>query len=185
MGRSNFQESDTITRLFLTGYRGTGKTTVARLVADRLGWNWIDSDHQIEQTVGKTIAQIFADQGEPAFRDLEEQVVADLSTHDQIVIALGGGAILREATQQRLVQAGPVVWLQASATVIAERLANDRVTADQRPSLTGQGVLDEIEQVLAEREPIYSGCATLTVDTESKSPEEVAEEILRGLSVNH
>src|SRR4030042_1459888 len=79
--------------LTLIGYRGTGKTTVARLLAERLGWDWIDADDEIERRAGKSIAAIFADDGEPAFRDLEASVVAELSRWRRSIVALGGGAV--------------------------------------------------------------------------------------------
>lgn len=168
--------------LFLIGYRGTGKTTVAKLLAARLGCLAIDSDAVLQRRDGRSIAQMFAEAGEVAFRDLEQAVVADLATGQPRVVSLGGGAILREANRRAL--AGhPVVWLRASPTSLAQRLASDRVSADQRPSLTGQGLLEEIEQVLAERTPIYQQCATMTVDTDDLSPAEVADEILRQLDL--
>jgi shikimate kinase len=81
--------------LALIGYRGTGKTTVARLLAARLGWQWFDADVELERQAGKTIKQIFAEGGEAAFRDWEEKIVAQLTAQSNLVIALGGGAILR------------------------------------------------------------------------------------------
>lgn len=172
------------TRLFLTGYRGTGKSTVARLLAAELGWESVDSDDVIEQQAGKTIAAMFDENGEPAFRDLEQQVIAELADNEQMVIALGGGAILCEATRQRLKQSGPVVWLTASPAILAKRLAADPTTGDRRPNLTiGEGKtssqLAEIEQVLALRTPIYQACADVVVETEKRSPQEIVAEIAR------
>ncbi len=89
-------------RVVLTGYRGTGKTTVGRLVADRLGWPFIDTDPLIEQLAGMPIAQIFQSRGEEYFRDLESQVIADLDKSPQAVISAGGGAILREQNVRHL-----------------------------------------------------------------------------------
>lgn len=166
-------------RLFLTGYRGTGKSTVGRVVAERLGWDAIDSDDEIERRAGKSIAQMFTEDGEPAFRDLEEQVVADLCQQDTTVIALGGGAILRPATRQRIGASGAVVWLTASPEAIAERLATDVSTATRRPNLTATGGVEEVRHVLAEREPLYRQCATLVLETEGRSPEAIADDIVR------
>ncbi len=166
------------TRILLIGYRGAGKTRVARLVAERLGWSWVDADVEIERAAGKSIAQIFADDGEPAFRDLEEQIVARLCQQEQTVVALGGGAVLRQSSRARVMAAGPVVWLTAPPTVLAQRLGADRTTAARRPGLTPAGTLEEIQQVLAERTPIYRECATLEVDTQEKTPAEVAAELV-------
>lgn len=167
--------------IYLIGYRGTGKSTVARQLAEQLEAQAVDSDELIAQRAGCSIAEIFAQQGEPAFRDLEQQVVAELAAGEPQVVALGGGAVLREANRQAIAGA-PVVWLQASPAVLAQRLAADSISASQRPSLTRAGLLGEIEQVLTERTPVYRQCATFEVDTEGRSPAEVAEVIYRQLT---
>ena len=163
--------------IFLVGYRGTGKTTVARLLAQRLGRESIDADKEIERRAGKTIAAIFSDEGEPPFRDLEAAVVADLA-RTSLVISTGGGAVLREASRSVMQAAGPIVWLTASVDTIAVRIAADAATARLRPNLTAVGGKAEIAAVLAERTPIYQACATFVVDTEGKTPAEVADQIL-------
>lgn len=165
--------------LVLIGYRGTGKTTVARLVAERLGWDWIDADVEIERQAGKSIADIFRDDGESAFRDLEAQVVAELTARSSWVLALGGGAILRPENRRQIAAAGPAVWLTATAPTIHQRMTGDPTTAGKRPNLTSRGGLHEIEELLAQREPLYRQCADHTVDTEGKSPEQVADEIVQ------
>jgi shikimate kinase len=164
--------------IFLIGYRGTGKTTVGRLLAGRLGRESIDADDEIERRAGKTIAAIFADDGETVFRDLEAAVMAELCRRTQLVVAPGGGAVLRESTREAMRAAGQVVWLTASVDTIVSRLAEDAVTGDRRPNLTAVGGQAEIEAVLAARTPIYRACATFVVDTEGKSPADVAEEII-------
>jgi shikimate kinase len=165
----------------LVGYRGVGKTTVAQQLALRLGWDWIDADVEVELRAGKSIAAIFADEGEAAFRDLESQVVAELCARSRAVIALGGGAVLREGNRKVIAQCGAVVWLQASVDRIIERLASDPATASQRPNLTAAGGRAEIEQLLAARLPLYRSCATLEVDTDGKSPADIADEIVSAL----
>ena len=163
--------------VFLIGYRGTGKSSVARLLALRLGCEWVDADVEIELRAGKSIAAIFADNGEPAFRDLECQVVAELARRQNTVVALGGGAVLREENR-RGIAAGTVVWLKASAETILARLAVDPATSARRPNLTTQGGKPEILKLLAEREPIYRQCADFEVDTEHKDPAAIADEIV-------
>ena len=165
----------------LIGYRGTGKSVVARQLALRLGWDWIDADVEIELRAGKSIAAIFADDGEPAFRDLEQAVSADLIGRDRAVLALGGGAVLRPANRVALGQAGCVVWLTAAPETIARRLAADAATASRRPNLTTEGGLAEIRQLLDRRRPLYRACCQLEIDTEDKTPAEVATEILAHL----
>jgi shikimate kinase len=169
-------------RLFLIGYRGSGKSTIARLVAERLGWAAVDSDDLIESAAGKSIAAIFAEDGEPAFRDLEEEVVASLCEADRTVVALGGGAVLRETTRERLKNAGPVVWLTASAATLAERIDADTATASRRPSLTGVGAAEEVGRLLAVREPTYRECATVAITVDGRTPEAIADEIVAVLN---
>ena len=164
-------------RLSLIGYRGTGKTTVAQLLAKRLGWSGIDADDRLRRKAGKTIAKVFAEDGESYFRDLEGRLVEEILKEDRAVIAWGGGVILREGNRQRLCQNSYVVWLRAAVDTIAQRLDQDRHTATQRPPLTSLDERTEIQQLLEEREPFYEECADLTVDTDGLSPEEVAGEI--------
>ncbi|MGW8257931.1 MAG: shikimate kinase [Thermoguttaceae bacterium] len=170
--------------LTLIGYRATGKTALARLIAERLGWSWIDADVEIERVAGKTIAQIFAEDGEPAFRDLESRVIADLCVRDRLVLAAGGGAPMREENRRLMRQSGKVVWLTAMPETIHRRMSADLTTAQRRPNLTNQHPLAEIVQLLAKREPIYRETADLTVDTENHTPEELAAEILQRLELS-
>lgn len=170
--------------LSLIGYRATGKTTLARLLSARLGWEWIDSDVEIERRAGKIIARIFAEDGEPAFRELEAQVIADLCRRTRLVLAAGGGAPLREDSRQAMRAAGKVVWLQARPETIYARMTGDATTAQRRPNLTDKGGLEEIVHLLAKREPIYRLAADLEVNTESKTPDQLVDEILARLSLH-
>jgi shikimate kinase len=167
--------------IFLIGYRGTGKTSVARELAGRLDYDWVDADDVVEQEAGKSIAAIFADEGEGAFRDWEARVVASLSRKRRTVVALGGGAVLREENRRAICANRPVVWLTASVDTILERVATDSTTASRRPNLTTAGGRAEVEALLAIRNPLYRQCATLVVDTEGKTSAEVAEEIATNL----
>jgi shikimate kinase len=168
--------------LLLIGYRGTGKTVVGRLVALRLGWDAIDADEELERRAKKSIAQIFAYDGEPAFRDLESQVLADLVKLDRKVISLGGGVVLRAENRTLIKSAGAVIWLAASPETCLARIAADTATAARRPKLTTRDSLDEIRHLLAQREPLYRECASLIVDTEGKTPDAVATEVLAALN---
>lgn len=162
--------------LTLIGYRGTGKTTIARCLAQSWSCPWWDADQQIQQSAGCTIAEIFAERGEEAFRDLEQRAIAELSRQPQGILAVGGGAVLRE-TNRRAMAAGKVVWLTARPATIWERISADPTTASSRPQLTQHAGLAEIESLLAAREPLYREAADYCVDTESRTPEEVAAEI--------
>lgn len=163
--------------VFLIGYRGSGKTTVAQHLAARLGWPWVDADEALETRAGKSIKQVFAEGGEQAFRDLESAIVAELAGRDQQVVSLGGGAVLRPENRTALEGQGFIVWLQALPESLAARIAADASTAERRPNLTAQGGIDEIRELLDQRAPLYAQLADLTIDTDRLSPEAVAERI--------
>jgi shikimate kinase len=121
-------------RIFLIGYRGTGKSTVARLLADKLGLEAIDADHELELRAGKTIRRIFAEDGEKAFRDLESTLLAEFGERDGVVIATGGGVVLRPENRA-ILRTGRVVWLSAPADVLWRRMCDDESTRERRPDL--------------------------------------------------
>jgi len=162
----------------LIGYRGTGKSTVGPQLAARLGWAFLDADPEIERRAGKSIRQIFADSGEPEFRRLEAEFLAEQLGGDRLVLAPGGGAVMNEATRERMLSAGPVVWLTAPTDVIVKRMAGDETSVERRPALTGLPPRDEIEQLLAKRTPLYAQAATITVETSGKSVGQIVDEIL-------
>jgi len=168
--------------LFLIGYRGTGKSTVAALVAQRLGWESIDADALLEQRAGRSIRQIFEADGEELFRTLEAELLAEMCTRQRIVVATGGGVVVRPENRERLKHAGVVVWLTADAATLWQRLQSCSTTWQRRPNLTVGG-LDEIAQQLQLREPWYAECAHGVVDTASLSPEQVVGAIGEKLKV--
>ncbi|MBI1347701.1 shikimate kinase [bacterium] len=162
----------------LIGYRGTGKSSVAPALAERLGWDWVDADVALESRAGRSIREIFATDGEPEFRRLERETLKFLLQRDHLVIAAGGGAILNAETRRDFRHAGPVVWLTAEVATIAARLQADPTTAARRPSLTGQSFTDEIASVLKVREPLYRETATIIMPTEHRTVAEIVREIL-------
>lgn len=165
----------------LIGYRGTGKSTLAAPLASRLGWQWLDADVELERRAGRSIQEIFATSGEPEFRRLERELLAELLQRDRLVLAAGGGAIVNEATRRDLRSAGPVIWLKASIDVIEQRLSADPTTGQRRPNLTTTGGRAEIERLLAIREPLYRECATIVIDSESAASESLVEQALAQL----
>jgi shikimate kinase len=163
----------------LIGYRGTGKSPVARLLAALLGMQFADADEELERRAGRSIREIFASGGEAAFRDLEAIVIGDLLQGDNLVAALGGGAVLRPDNRELIRAANnKTVWLQADALTLDRRIGADAATSQRRPNLTSAGGLPEIERLLAIREPLYRECAEFAVDTEGKTPEQVAAEVV-------
>jgi shikimate kinase len=173
--------TSTSSLIFLIGYRCTGKTTVARLLAEKLVWDWVDADEVLEARYGITIREIFASEGEAGFRDKEEKIFAELCQVRRHVIATGGGVILREANRQRMRSAGKVVWLWANAETIWQRMQVDPSTTERRPPLTVGGMA-EIEEVLKMREPLYRACADFTIATAGRSTQEIAQQIADELS---
>lgn len=165
----------------LIGYRGSGKTTVAEALAARLGWSWIDADEEIERRAGRSIREIFADDGEPGFRRLEREATADLLQRDRLVLAAGGGAVVDEQTHAAVQAAGPVVWLRAAPESLLQRIDADPTTASRRPRLTDRDSRREIEELLAERTPIYARCASITIDTDDLPVREIVDRILHEL----
>ncbi len=165
--------------LVLIGGRGTGKSTVGRLVAGRAGRPFVDSDREIERRGGRSIRAIFEESGEPAFRDREQEALARLAAEvPGAVLATGGGAVLREANREVLRGFGLVAWLTADPAEMGRRLQADRTGLAGRPALTPAGTLDELVAVLAAREPLYAGLADVTIATDGLSPAEVAEALL-------
>ena len=159
-------------RVVLVGPMGAGKTTVATLLAQRWGVAVRDTDHDVEAGAGREISEIFVDDGEAAFRELERAAVATaLAEHDG-VLALGGGAVLDPATREQL--AGhTVVFLRVGLSDAVKRVG----LGVGRPLLLGN-VRARIKALLDERTPVYESFATHTVTTDARSPEEVADEVV-------
>jgi shikimate kinase len=165
--------------LVLIGYRGTGKSTVGQILAERSGRRLVDCDREIEARSGRSIRSIFADSGEPAFRDWEERTLADLTAEAPgAILATGGGAVLRESNRRRLRGFGFVAWLTAVPDELARRLEADGGGLTNRPALTAAGTLDEIARVLAARTPLYQELADVVIPTDGRDPRDVAEAVL-------
>ncbi len=169
-------------RITLIGYRGTGKSTVAAILAARLGLPWLDADAVLEERVGSPIAVLVEHRGEAAFRDAEAEVLRDLVPDFAGVLATGGGVVLRPENRLLLRESGrPIVWLTAPADVIRRRLAADPHTPTRRPALHGADPLAEVDAALATREPLYRATADVAFDTAPELPASVAERILTWL----
>lgn len=164
--------------IILIGFRGTGKSAAGRLVAKRLGWEFIDADDYLEKKTGRDITAIFDEGGEKSFRRIEESVIAELCGLRHKVIAAGGGAVLSKKNVRNMKKSGMVVLLEADADTIYSRLKADEKTRSQRPRLTDRGAYDEIVHLLDYRRGYYDKAADYRIDTSQRSPQEVAEEIV-------
>jgi shikimate kinase len=163
-----------IHNLVLTGFMGSGKSSVGRLAAAHLRFRFVDTDDLIEAGAGMTIPEIFSQEGEAGFRARERQVVADLRSSRQTVISTGGGLITNPANVDSLRDHGMVVCLWASPETLYERTRR----ASHRPLLKSADPLGAIRQLLAEREPFYKRADAL-INTEQRSLREVTQQVLK------
>jgi shikimate kinase len=153
---------------------GVGKSTVGRALGERLGWRYVDSDEEVELATGKTVPEIFAEQGEAAFRYQEALALSQaIALAEPVVIGVAGGAVLDPDNRKLIREAGLVVWLRADPDVLARRVGS----GSGRP-LLGNDPAAALHRLYAERRPIYEGLADVTVDTDIHSPDEVAERVL-------
>ncbi len=165
--------------VYLMGYRGSGKSTVGRLLAAKLKWSAVDSDDVIEHNCGKSIREIFAAEGESGFRDLEQSALQQITSIDRpSIVSLGGGAILREANRLLICTSGNVIWLRATPETLYARIAGDGTTAQRRPNLSRAGGLAEVVDILARREPIYQQMADFIVDTDAMDADTICDRVL-------
>lgn len=164
--------------LVLIGYRATGKTAVGRRLSTSLRKVFVDTDGVIEELQGTQIEEIVRFHGWDYFRAIEEKIVSEVSNHDNLVIAAGGGVVLEPENVKALRRNGFIVWLRADAHVLYQRMAKDLRTVTGRPSLTGKGALEEIKEVLAQREGLYQDASEAQVDTSALHVEGVVEAVL-------
>lgn len=170
-----------MSHLVLVGLMATGKTTVGRVLADELDRPLIDSDEQIEARTGRTVREIWQTDGEPAFRRLESEVLADaLAAPDPAVIAAAGGVVLAEENRDRLRSPGVhVVWLRAR---IATQLARVRSAQDEHRPLLDDDPEGMLERMATDREPLYEAVADRVVDVDDRTPADIATEILEAVA---
>lgn len=164
--------------IFLVGLMGAGKTTIGRILARKLGKRFIDSDHEIEARTGATIPWIFEIEGEASFRRREAEVIRDLTAQDGIVLATGGGAVLNPESRNYLKQRGHVIYLRANVASIMLRTSHDK----NRPLLQTADPRRKLEELTAQREPLYREIADLVIDTGRPNVQSMVQTILAQLS---
>ncbi len=162
--------------LVLIGYRGTGKSAVAAILSQKLGMAAVSLDEEIVREAGMPIPEIVEKHGWPWFRDLESEIVERFASRDQAILDTGGGVVLRPRNTENLRRGGVLFWLEASVEVIVERIQE----SEERPSLTeGRSFLEEVEEVLSERLPLYRAAADREIDTDPLTAAGVADQIIR------
>jgi shikimate kinase len=166
--------------LVLVGLMGAGKTTVGRRCADRLGRRFVDTDEIVEAERGTSVAEIFATEGEEAFRALErDAVAAATASADPLVIACGGGAVMDAASRELLRASGTVVWLRADPATLSARVDRQPGT---RPLLVGAPAAATLAELAAARADAYAAAAHAVVETDGRTQDEVADAVLEAVS---
>ena len=161
--------------IILVGPMGVGKTTIGSHLARKLKYDFVDSDTEIEKRTGASISLIFDIEGEEGFRKREAQMISELTERRHIVLSTGGGSVLDETSRQNIRSRGFVVYLKASVDILYERLKKSR----NRPLMETEDKLKIIEDLLAEREPLYLAVADITIATDGRSAQDVAREIYK------
>jgi shikimate kinase len=161
--------------IILTGMMGAGKSTIAKILAEKLNIKSIDIDSLIEQNEGEKISEIFSNKGEEYFRKIEKETIENIFTSkvENLVISLGGGAFENNETREILLKKANVIYLQTSPEIIFERIKSNT----ERPLLCGNMSIEKISEILEKREKNYQ-TATYKITTDNKTPDQIAEEII-------
>jgi len=166
--------------IVLIGMRGSGKTTVGKILAQKLGREFIEMDELITRKAGFGIPEIVEKQGWEKFREIEEEVTGEAAGRDNIINASGGGVVTRENNIIKLKKSGVLVWLQADIDTLVNRIGED---AERPPLVEGRSQREDMEITLKERKPLYQQAADLTINTGNKTPEEVADLVINLLTI--
>ncbi len=163
--------------IYLIGFMGAGKTSVGRILAEKLRLEYCDLDELIEAECGKTISSIFSDHGEAFFRELESKTLRSVSQNGGQIVATGGGVVLRQSNWKIMKEEGITIYLKASPDVLWNRIKNDT----SRPLLQVEKPFEKVRELLSLRMPLYEK-ADIVIETENKSPENIADNIIGQLS---
>ncbi len=164
------------TNIVLAGFMGTGKTTIGKLLAQKLKRDFVDTDSIIEERMQMKISEIFAEKGEEFFRNIESQIIAEVSTRANLIIAIGGGAVLRKDNLDNLSKKGIIVCLKASLDEILRRIGDKK----DRPLIEKENKKEALARLMKQREPIYKALP-IQIQTDGKSPVEIVEAIIKNI----
>jgi shikimate kinase len=168
--------------VFLIGFRCTGKSSVGRLLAAKLGWAFVDTDTLLVSESRMSIKEIVGGYGWQTFRKMEQDVVEQVCLLDRRVVATGGGVVLSEANVNLMKKSGRLVWLKALPETIKARMMLDPASEAFRPTLSSKDRLAEIEETLIERDPVYRQAMDFSVDTDGRQIDEICDTILEQLN---
>ena len=171
-------------KIFLIGYRCTGKTTVGKLLAKKINFNFKDTDLLIEKEAKLNIAQIIKNYGWEKFRLIEQKTLFNLKNFEQSIISTGGGIVTNPDNIKFIKNNGFCIWLDADLKTIIKRLRDDKKTMTLRPSLTDKNLIEETRELLNIRKPLYEKCADRKIDTADKTPEEISNIISDRREIN-
>lgn len=166
--------------IVLIGIRGSGKTTVGKILARKLGRELVEMDELITRKAGLSISEIVERYGWAKFRDIEEELTSEVAGRDNIINASGGGVVTREKNIATLKKKGVMVWLQAGVDTLVKRIGED---SERPPLVSDRTQREDMEITLKERKPLYQQAADLAINTENKTPEEVADLVINLLTI--
>ena len=169
--------------IFLIGYRCSGKTSVGKALAMKLGWSFIDADEELVNNYFTTINDIVSEQGWNFFRKKEKGILKKICGLDKHVVATGGGVILDSENVKNMKKSGVVVWLRVTPETVKKRILLDKTTGDFRPSLSSKGLVEEIEETILYRQPYYEEAMDFIIDTDSRNIDDVCGIVMGKLKV--
>ena len=168
-------------KVILIGFRGAGKTTVGKLLAERLKLPFLDLDDEVQRRVGLSIKEMVERYGWSYFREMERAVLEDLIEKEGCLVAFGGGSVLHEDLMEKLRNRAFIIYLKISSASAVERITKDSKSEQTRPSLSNLSLVEEVERVLKERTPLYKKYADIIIDSDGKDLNTLLKEILKHL----